>query len=170
VLEAYVSRLPVTILFTTGPDAFQRLVARSTKSVATHAALGLGDQLLHAYEEGVILEPRDRWFGEMKQKLIAEFEILPDVSDGVANAMQHVGKKYDGIHIVKAGFLRLFHPTFASLGKTWRKDRFTCAQFVTTIDPYGEKIPEWRHLWRAALAPSDLLEAALWGPSFARVA
>jgi hypothetical protein len=169
VLSAVADPVRPTLLFTTGSDAFQALVAKTTRSVATHAALGLGDRLLHAYEDGVLLEPRDEWFGKRRQRLIAEFAILPDVTDGIGAALGHVGEKYDAMHVIKAAILRKLWPFMRSLGPD-RQDRFTCARFVTTIDPYGERIPEWRHLWMEALAPADLLEVALWGVSFRRLA
>jgi hypothetical protein len=171
VLAAYQSRLPITLVFTTGPDSFQSLVASCTKSVATHCALGIGidGPLLHAYDKGVVLEPRQDWFVGLKQTLVAEFQIMPDVSYGVGKALGHVGKKYDWWHVLRAGILRTLWPSLRSLGKDSR-DRFACAQLILEIDPQGERIPEWRHLWRDAIAPSDLLECALWGPSFRRIA
>lgn len=167
-LTTELSRPPVTLVFTTGRDAFQMLVASTTKSKATHAAIGLGDQLLHAYENGVLLESRDEWLGKREQKLVAEFEILPDVSEGVGQALAHVGEKYDVAHVFKAWILRLLSPAIRSLGPDSR-NKFTCARFVTLIDPHGDRIPEWRYLWREALAPVDLLDAAMWGPSFRRL-
>jgi hypothetical protein len=163
------NKIPVTLVFTTGFDPFQVLINLSTKSPATHAALGVGDHLLHAYEPGVMLEPREEWLGKQEQRLVAEFQILPDVTYGVEQAMTHVGKKYDVAHVFKIGLLRLLRPALWSLGPD-AADKFTCARFVTTIDPYGELIPEWRDLWHEALVPADLLDAALTGPSFLRVA
>jgi hypothetical protein len=169
VLATYASRPLPTLAFTTGADPFQFLVKATTDSAASHAAIGLGDQLLHAYEDGVLLESRDEWLGKRKQVLVAEFQILPDVTDGIARAMQHLGKKYDAMHVLKIWLLRLLHPAIRSLGPD-APDKFTCARFVTMIDPYGERIPEWRHLWMEAITPADLLDCALWGPSFHRIA
>lgn len=162
-------RLNASLVFTTGDDLFQHLVSVNTRSPATHAAIGLGDYLLHAYEDGVLLEPRGEWFGKRNQKLVAEFAILPDVTDGLTEALTHVGEKYDALHVFKALILRKLAPLVRSLGPD-PHDRFTCARFAASIDPYGERIPEWRNLWREAIAPVDLLEVALWGPSFARIA
>ncbi len=162
------SRPPATLVFTSGLDAFQLLINIATGSPATHAAIGIGDQLLHAHEPGVTLDSRDVWLGKEEQKLVAEFEILPDVTDGIEAAMAHVGKKYDIAHVIKIGLLRLLRPAFWSLGPD-AADKFTCARFVTMIDPYGEAIPEWRDIWREAVVPADLLERALVGPSFRRL-
>ena len=168
-LSAVAAQAKPTLVFTTGRDAFQALVAKTTQSVATHAAIGLGDQLLHAYEDGVMLDSRDAWFTTRKQLLVAEFAIVPNVDDGIDQALQHVGQKYDAMHVIKAWLLRTLWPFVRSLGPD-RHDRFTCARFVTLIDPNGERIPEWRYLWHEALAPADLLECALWGVSFRRMA
>jgi hypothetical protein len=169
VITARASRVLPTLVFSTGADPFQFAIKLTTNSAVSHVALGLSDQLLHAYEDGVLLEPRDAWFGRRKQVLVAEFQILPDVTDGIARALGHLGKRYDAMHVLKIWLLRLLQPTVRSLGPD-APDKFTCARFVTTIDPYGEKIPEWRHLWHEALAPADLLECTLWGPSFRRIA
>lgn len=162
------NQIPATLVFTTGLDPFQLLIRLSTACPATHAALGIGDQLLHAYEDGVLLESRDKWLGERDQKLVAEFQILPDVTDGVHAAMSHIGKKYDVAHVFKIGILRLLRPALRSLGPD-AADKFTCARFVTMIDPYGDAIPEWRDIWREAIVPADLLDVALTGPSFSRL-
>lgn len=171
-LTASASAIPrdlPTLVFTTGADPFQFLVKATTDSAASHAAIGLGDKLLHAYEDGVLLETRNEWLGKREQVLVAEFQILPDVTDGIARALEHLGKKYDGAHVIKIWLLRLLQPAIRSLGPD-APDRFTCARFVTTIDPRGERIPEWQHLWLEAITPADLLECALWGPSFHRIA
>jgi hypothetical protein len=169
VLTSYASRPLPTLVFSTGSDPFQFLVKATTNSAASHAAIGLGDRLLHSYEDGTLLEPRGEWFGKREQVLVAEFQILPDVTDGIARAMRHLGKKYDAMHVIKIWLLRLLHPAIRSLGPD-APDKFTCARFVTMIDPYGERIPEWRHLWMEAITPADLLDCALWGPSFHRIA
>ena len=161
------------LMFTSDGDPFQLLIRTSTLSPASHAAIGLGpnsEWLLHAYEDGVVLESRDRWFGPRKQKLVAEFEILPDVSDGVQRALQQVGKKYDVLGAFKIGILRALH-VFGSPVRNLGPDptnRYTCAHFVMLLDPVGRKIPEWRDLRRETLVPGDLLRAAS-GPSFRRV-
>lgn len=161
-------RVPARLVFTTGLDPFQFLIGATTQSPATHAAIGIGDHLLHAYERGVMLEPRDEWLGKQKQRLVAEFQILPDVTDGIYGALSQVGQKYDVGHVIKIGLLRLLRPFTPKLWPE-REDRFTCARFVMLIDPHGD-IPEWHDVWREAVVPGDLLERALVGPSFYQVA
>jgi len=159
------------LVFSTGADPYQFLIKVGTQSPATHAAIGLGDRLLHAYEVGVVLEPRDYWFGDMQQQLIAEYAILPDVSAGVREAFRHLGKKYDIAGAVKIGLLRalqVFGSPLQSLGPI-SDEAHTCACFAMLLDPYGLRIPEWRWIRRESVVPGDLLRACK-GPSFWRTA
>lgn len=161
-----------TLVFTTGIDPFQLLINVGTCSTAGHAAIGLGDHLLHAHENGVLIEPRSSWFGRDEQSLVAEFEILPDVSSGVDFALTQVGKKYDAGGALRAAVSRLLKLTLSPiqyLGPASMK-RHTCAAFVMLIDPQGAQIPEWRDLDRALVVPGDLLGAASLGSSFRRIA
>ncbi len=165
-----VDRVPVRLLFTTGDDPFQNAIRKGTRSNATHAALALGhhgEMLLHAYEDGVQLDPRERWLGQERQRLIAEYQILPDVTDGVFHAMSHVGKRYDVLHVAKIVVMRLFR--LVRLGRPETNDAFTCARFVMMIDPHGDVIDEWKGVNPEAVVPVDLLDVADHGESFYRV-
>ena len=164
-------RYPVSLVFTTGADPFQFFIKVGTRSPATHAAIGVGDKLLHAYEDGVKLDPRSAWFGDDRQALIAEFMIVPDVSQGVQLAAQHIGRPYDVVGIVKAALLRglaFCASPVQSFGPA-TDNAHVCASFAMLLDPYGIQIPEWRAIDRANVSPADLLAAAR-GPSFRRVA
>jgi len=166
-------RIPVRLVFTTGSDLYQVAIRALTFSPASHVAIALGkngETLLHAIERGVVLEPRSHWFGAMKQRLVAEYVVLPDVTEGVYEAMRHVDAPYDlpGIFkIIVLRALRFVASPVNSFGPIpdWAH---TCALFAMLLDPAGRKIPEWRHINREAVAPGDLLLAAA-GPSFMRV-
>jgi hypothetical protein len=171
VLSAALNPRP-RLVFTTGVDPYQLLIKVGTRSPATHVAIGLGDHLLHAYEVGVVVEPRDYWFGdEMQQQLIAEFVVLPDVSVGLHHAWQKIGQKYDVAGAFKIGLLRALRALGSpvrSLGKV-ADDAHTCACFAMLLDTNGLQIPEWRGIDRELVVPGDLLNVCD-GPSFARVA
>lgn len=156
-----------TLVFTSGLDPFQILINLGTFSRAGHAAIGIGDQLLHAYEPGVVIEPRERWLTRKRQRLLAEFEILPDVSQGLLECAQRVGEPYDVLGAFRIALWvtlkRMWSPV-QNLGPA-SKTSHTCASFVMLLDPCGEHIPEWRRLDRAIVTPADLLLAAE-GPSF----
>jgi hypothetical protein len=167
-------RLPISVVFTTGFDPYQLLIKLGTGCSASHAAIGIGDQLLHAYEDGVVLEPRTRWFGkEMDQKLVAEFLVLQDVGAGVREALQHIGKPYDVFGAFKIGILMALKAMGSPIdrfGGEVPNDAHTCACFTMLLDPGGVVIPEWRGIDRGTVVPRDLLEAAVGGASFLRVA
>lgn len=155
-----------TLVFTTGLDPFQVLINVSTQSWAGHVAIGLGDHLLHAYERGVVYEPREAWFTGKRQRLIRELEILPNVSDGVTRCMRHIGEPYDVGGVLRTA-LHIMLSRFQSpvvLKPDARITAHTCASFVMLLDPEGARIPEWRDVQRGTVTPADLLEAA--GPSF----
>lgn len=151
-----------------GWDPFQLLINVSTRSVASHVAIGLGDHLLHAYEPGIIFEPRAAYFQKRDQRLVAEFEILPDVSDGILTAAENVGQRgflRGAAQIIATRALRIAgSPLCWFVPSTER----TCAQFAMSIDRAGI-IPEWREIDRRAVVPADLLDVARIGPSFAQV-
>ena len=162
-----------TLVFTSGSDPFQLLVSAVSLSPASHAAIGLGDHLLHVHEKGVVYEPRFDWFAHKRQRLVAEFEILPDVQRGLAIAFSCLGDRYDyggvarlGLHLMLCA---AFSPLQGHLGSP-PCNAHTCAAFVMLLDPDSSRIPEWDHLNRSTVLPVDLLRAALNGPSFSRSA
>jgi hypothetical protein len=159
-----------TLVFTSGFDPFQLLINIGTFSRAGHVAIGIGTNLLHAYERGVVYEPRERWFKTKRQFLVYEAEILPDVSYGIDSCMSKVGEPYDVAGAFKLAILitlkRMWSP-LRSLGPV-SKNSHTCASFVMLLDPHGERIREWRDLRRDIVTPADILVLAR-GPSFRQV-
>ena len=156
-----------TIVFTTGWDPFQALINLGTFSRAGHAAIGIGDHLLHAYEPGVVWGSRDTWFTGKHQRLIAEYEILPDVSEGIEDCASRIGEPYDVVGVFRAALwimLRRLCSPLRHVG-TASAASHTCSSFVMLLDPNGDRIPEWRSINRAVVTPADLLLAAE-GPSF----
>lgn len=156
-----------TLVFTSGFDPFQLLINIGTFSRAGHVAIGYGNDLLHAYEPGVEITPRSYWFGEKKQRLIHEYEIVPDVSRGMLRCIDRIGEPYDVVGVLRAMFvltLKRFASPVRTRG-TASKASHTCASFVMLLDPEGGIIPEWRDVDRSVVTPADLLIAAR-GPSF----
>jgi hypothetical protein len=130
-----------------------------------------GEKFLHTYEDGVVLEDRDYWLKKEKQRIVAEYVIVPDVSNGVLEALTYVGEKYDVPGILRGGLIRVFgllaSPIYSFGTITYRAQ--TCSRFVMLIDPLGEKIHEWRYVNREHVSPGDLLVATTAGPSFRRI-
>lgn len=150
-------------------DPFQLFVNVGTWSPASHAAIGLGDWLLHVHDAGVVHEPRSAWL-DSGQRLIAEYAVLPDVRAGLVERFSHLGDRYAFFEVAKITALRLMHLLafpVRSLGPVARGSH-TCAEFVMGLDPSGLIVPEWRSINRASVVPADLLAAM--GPSFRRIA
>ena len=166
-------RIPARLVFTTGDDPYQWLIRFGSGSPTSHVAIALGPQgewLLHAHEDGIQINPRRNWLG-ITERLVAEFLILPDVTDGIKNMLSYVGEPYDVPIDVMT--LRLLHflgsPLHRWVAKRKNDRSQMCARFVLELDPFGAKIPEWQHIDPATVSPDDLLQAAV-GPSFIRIA
>jgi hypothetical protein len=154
-------------VFSSGPTSlFQAIVKIATLSNCDHVAIGLGDQLLHARDRGVVLEPRAAW--ARKNNVIAEAEILPDVTPGLERCLSRVGQNYDLAGILRIGIGLALRRTLSPL-RPWgsEPDEHTCAGFAMLLDPHGEVIPEWQELSRRSVVPCDLLNAL--GPSFRKL-
>lgn len=157
-----------TLVFTAGDDWFELLVRFGTFCPASHAAIGIGPNLLHVHDAGVVLEPRERWLKD-DQRLIAEFEILPDVRWEITKLGPQLGRPYDLAGALGIAARRGLRAIGSPLGQILTvAPKRTCAAFVMQIDPCGFKIPEWRNLRLDVVAPADLLRAT--GPSFRRIA
>ena len=146
------------------------LISAASRSLAAHVAIGIDDQLLHAYEPGIILEPRDDYMTKSKQYLVAEYAILPDVSDGLDSAIRTIGKGGFFGGMAQIAIIRALRLTGSPLQRLIPSNERTCARFVMTLDRDGSRIPEWRDVDKRAVAPGDLLMAAKTGPSFMQVA
>ncbi len=158
-----------TLVFSSGTGWFHLAVQWATLSRIDHVCIGIGDFLLHARDAGVVIEPRASWFIDGKQKFQGEFEIVPDVSQGLAEAARHVGQPYDHLGIGRAllgivwnrGLSAFTLPLGTNTGAQ------TCSTLALMLDPDG-RIPEWRGLARGAASPVDLYRT-MSGPSFRRI-
>lgn len=156
-------------MFSTGGTWFQQLVQLGTLSRVDHVSIGLGDHLLHAHEKGVVLEPRAAWFGKPTQRWLGEYEILPDVSEGLASCLQRVGEPYDRVGIARVFLGHLWGRTLSAmtLDLSSASRAHTCSSLVLMLDPDGSKIPEWRDLASGSVVPVDLHRRL--GASFRRI-
>jgi len=156
------------LVFTTADDWFGRATRAFSRSPISHVAIGLGDHgehLLHAHDDGVVLEPRAAWVAK-KNRVVAEYLITPDVSAGVAALTQRIGEPWSAVEATKIVLRRLFNRR----ARRWiPRDEHTCAQFVMLIDPTSAQISEWRDVDRSTVVPGDLLRVAEYGTSFQRL-
>lgn len=156
-------------MFTTGFDPFQAVISLAGGSLAAHVAIGLGDHLLHAYEPGIVLEPRTSYLTRMRQRLVAEYAVLPDVSQGLGEALTHVGKGGFFLGASQIAILRALRIVGSPLQHLITTNERTCARFAMLLDRTGAQIPEWRGVDRKAVVPGDLI-AVTSGPSFQQIA
>jgi len=159
------------LVFTSGRDFKSRAISIRTLSLASHVALAISDDhrtLLHTTDKGVIAEPREAWIGDT-HRLLAEYEILPDVSRNVAYMIAQIGKPYDipwlFVREIKFLLARTGSPLHAIIPTT--SSRWTCANFILLLARDGA-IPEWTGLDEQTVTPVDLWRNL--GASFRRVA
>jgi hypothetical protein len=160
----------ISLVFTMGFDPFQALIAVTGKSFAGHVAIGIGDHLLHAYEPGITLEPREEYLVKRDQRIVAEYAVLPDVSVGLGDAIQKVGQRGFFSGAAQIAIVRALQICGSPLQHLVPTNERTCARFAMTLDRRGAHIPEWREINRRVVVPGDLLAVAETGPSFQRVA
>lgn len=160
-----------TIVFSSGLTWFQVLVKAATLSNVDHVSIGLGDHLLHARDRGVVLEPRSKWFIDNRQSFLAEYEILPDVSLGLAECRRRVGEPYDHLGIARTWFDHLWRRTLSAINFDFAaaSRAHTCTGFTMMLDPDGTRIPEWQSIARGSAVPADLYRRTASGPSFRRI-
>lgn len=162
----------ITIIFSSGRTLFQRLVQLVSLDSIDHVSIGIGDKILHARDRGVVLEPRAAWFVEQNNQHIAEFEVLPDVSQSVLACLDCIGQPYDKPGVLRVGLGLGLRRSGSMLG-AWPASpgSHTCAAFALMLDPHGDLIPEWAQIARRDAIPSQLFDAigALGSPSFRRI-
>jgi len=153
-----------------GWDPVQLLINVSTRSRAAHVAIGLGDHLLHAYEPGITLEPREAYLGNREQHVVAEYDVLAYVDDNLRDALAHVGRRGWWTGAIQIAAIRALRVCGSPLQHLIPSNERTCARFAMLLDPRGDRIPEWGGIHRRTVVPADLLAAAETGLSFQRVA
>lgn len=165
------------ILFMTGQDPFSVSVQMMTYSDVSHCGIVIPSEatqpemVLHAAGRGVKYEPRARLVSKYRFSDIAEYEILPDVSDGVIFLLKQVGKRYDNEEIVSRVILRVLQVASPWVTKAAlpSPDQWTCARLAMAVDPTRTRLPEWKSLDPDSVTPIDLLTATDGGPHFRRV-
>ena len=174
IVEPPKPRVPITLVFTSAPTGYNRILRLFTQSPASHVALGIGEgrqTLIQADFDGVVISNRKEWFKRTHSYLVAEYEVLVDVTDGFEHVLREVGKPYDFIYSAQ-NLLSFFYRwtvgwTVRHLYRELRTSQ-TCAQLAMMLDPGCVKIKEWCGLDIATVNPGDLLSRAD-GPSFRRI-
>jgi hypothetical protein len=137
----------------------------------SHCAIGLEidgvPSFLHAAVGGVhITSLADM---EKNHKIVYVYEILPDISDEVPNALKLIGEDYDYVGLF--GFIPVLIARwfkFKLQNPLASKSAVICSEFVIHLDPEG-KIPEWVGLNPTDVTPEDLHQVCESGPSFKKL-
>lgn len=86
----------MTIVFGTTTKLLSRLIRWVTRSRASHATIGLEiggvPLILEATTGGVRIIPRAKW--QLSHILVAEFKPKVDLSNGLHDALTHIGDAY----------------------------------------------------------------------------
>ena len=167
--------MKLTLVFSTGGGIVSRAIRWFTRSRCSHVMIGLSlfdqDVLLHSTAGGVQFTfPRSKWF--RNERLIAEYEIIPDLSAGVPILLEKfLNAHYDYVGVV-GGF------PLVLLWRRWFKKKIRnplasptalfCSEFVLHLDE-GGRIPEWKGLDPERTHAQDLLEICETSRSFIRV-
>lgn len=167
-----------TLVFTTSSHWLSRMVRWMTDSVTSHVCLGteiFGEPvLIHSALDGetgrtgVQITPRSKW--ERQNIIVAEYDIVPDVSDNMRPMIRLLCEKYDKLGLL--GYIVVIVAKW--LGKKIMNPlasarAYVCSRYVLQLDPFGRLIPEWRDLDPEKTTPHDLLLLCRNGTSFKRL-
>lgn len=158
----------VTIVLFTSSHWFSKIIQFVLGSKIGHAAIGFekdGKQFfLHAAWGGVQISTKESVMSN--HSIVAEFEILPDMSDELALAETKVGKPYDTVGLL--GYLAVLFAKKFGIGlhnPLASKSAVVCSEFVMELDVNNE-IPEFNGLTPSDITPKDLFHICSSGKSF----
>lgn len=156
----------VTLVFTTSTSLLSKAIRAFTGGPTSHVAIGTEffgvPVLIHAALDndvsGVQITTREKWL--VANSLVAEYEILPDVTNNMRSMIMLLGEKYD-----KLGLIGYVLVAVAKWFGKWIKNplasprAWVCPRYVLGLDPECALIPEWKNIDRDSVTPKDLLEA-----------
>lgn len=161
----------ITIALFSSKMILSRLIMWITKSPASHSAIGFekdGKQyFLHAAWGGVQISERSVVLST--HTLVAEFEVLADLTDEVTLAEKRVGEAYDTIGLF--GYLAVLIARDFGLGihnPLASKSAVVCSEFIVELD-VNKEIPEFKDLDPADVSPRDLFDICSSGASFRKI-
>lgn len=161
----------IRVGFCTSKGILSRLGQWITGARATHcyisAQLGGLDIILHSTLGGVQVDPKKKW--AKHNIILAEFEVLPDVSEGFDKTVSMLGMKYD--YAGYFGFIPVFFGRW--LGKKWKNpggspNAIVCSELLIHLRGDGD-IPEWMDFDEESTSPGDLHSRCTAGASFREV-
>lgn len=135
---------------------------------STHVSFGIEVEgkpyIFHMSYKGAVRTRRDRFF--VKNDLVKEYRIVPDLSDELKTHLQYLGKaKYDYpsaiVHMITLVFLPLkMLLTFFKI-----RNMFYCANFARQLDSH-DKVKAWRKIDKRWASIDELQAACENSPEF----
>lgn len=152
----------MTLVFLTTRGVLSRLIRWATNSAASHVAIGVDlagvPLLLQADIGGVQTTLRER-FIQRGHVVVAEYECatLPPIA--LAGAVSCIGEHYDYVGLLGYAFVMLGRHFGRKVRNPLASSKATvCSEFVLSLDPRGEHVPDWATLAADRTSPEDLLQ------------
>ena len=123
--------------------------------------------ILHAAWGGVAFIPMSEIMGN--HTVVAEFEIIPDVSAEFENAKKRVGQKYDVLTLF--GYIPVILGRYLHIGINnpfYSKSAEVCSELIVEMD-VNHQIHEFDGKDPADIDPQDLYDICSKGPSFKKI-
>jgi len=164
----------ITLVFTTGKtwSLVSWLIKKFTKSESSHVAIGLEiygvPVLIHSTMGGVQISPRDKWM--TNNYVVEEYEFVPNMSDGIKHACEHLGERYDYVGLLGYAIILIMWRWFRKKMKNPLASpiALVCSEFVCHVD-HEKLIEEWMDLDPERTTPQDLIERCRLGKNFIRL-
>ena len=164
------------VLFSSKGSVFAKLVSSLISwfedgSRITHAGIGLNidgvPHILHATWPKVVLVPRSQVL--QTHNVVAEFEVIPDISNEIEIAEKKVGEPYSLLTLF--GYIAVVIGKYLGIGidnPLACKSSCVCSEFVIEADSKHE-ILEFDGIDPADITPADLYFICADGKSFRRI-
>ena len=164
------------VLFSTKGSVFAKIVSSLISwfedgSRITHAGIGLNidgvPHILHATWPKVVLVPRDQVL--QSHNVVAEFEVIPDISNEIEIAEKKVGEPYSLLTLF--GYIAVVIGKYFGVGidnPLSSKSAVVCSEFVVEVD-VNHEIHEFDELDASDITPADLYFLCAYGDSFRRI-
>jgi hypothetical protein len=135
---------------------------------STHVSFGIevNDKpyIFHMSYKGAIRTRRDRFL--VKNDIVKEYRILPDLSDELMTHLQYLGKaKYNHVSAFIHMITLIFHPLKMLLIFLHIKNMFYCANFARQLDSH-DKVKAWRKIDKRWASIDELQAACEASPEF----
>jgi len=165
------SNMVSIVLFHNTTSFLAKIISWIEGSQISHSALKVDVSgvpwILHAAWGGVAFVPMSEIMGN--HIVVAEFEIIPDISVEFEIAKGRVGQAYDALTLF--GYIPVILGRFFRIGVNnpfYSKSAEVCSELVVEMD-VNHKIHEFDSLDPADIDPQDLFNICSIGSSFKRI-